>query len=57
MKKEGMGPVAVVEGEVSDFGEFLVGFVDERPVDFVNWNVAALRHLHRVGALVTLLQH
>lgn len=39
-------PVAVVIGELSDFGEFLVGFVEKRPVDFANWDAGVLLHLH-----------
>lgn len=49
-------PVAVVEGEVSDFRELLVGFVDERPVHFANWDAAAAvvrRQLHRVVSTIT----
>lgn len=32
--------------ELSDFGEFLVGFVEKRPVDFANWDARILLHLH-----------
>ncbi|KAL6140146.1 hypothetical protein ACLB2K_058447 [Fragaria x ananassa] len=38
--------VAVVVRELSDFGEFLVGFVEERPVDFADRNARVLLHLH-----------
>lgn len=44
-------PVAVIIRKVSDFGKFLVSFVNQRPVDFAYWNVvvvaaAARRYLH-----------
>lgn len=48
-----MGPAALVEGKVSDFGELLVGFVDESPENLAHWDVAAdtaaataVLHLH-----------
>lgn len=34
-------PAAFVERQVSDLGEFFVGFVDERPVDFTQRDAVA----------------
>lgn len=34
-------PAAFVERQVSDLGEFFVGFVDERPVDFTQRDIVA----------------
>lgn len=39
-------PVAMVIRELSNFGEFFVGFVEESPVELANWDVGGWLCLH-----------
>lgn len=46
-------PVALVVGQISNFGELLIGFSNEGPINFAHWNVIVIATV----AVLLMLRH